>query len=91
MPEAGAAAPGRPAIVIDVPESLLAKFADGSRVTARPVLAPELELGGTLSVAAYPASTKGDVCVFPGSVTIEGDAPEMPFGTHVDVVVEAKP
>jgi HlyD family secretion protein len=83
--------PSAIAIAIDVPESDLTEFPDGVAVVAHPISAPEIELHGTLSVAAYPTSSEGGESHFAGTITLLGEAPALLFGTHVEVARSEAP
>jgi len=85
------AEPSAIAIAVDVPESRLSQFPDGAAVVARPVSAPEVELRGTLALAAYPGSRRGGEGHFAGTITLVGEAPELLLGTHVEVLRSEKP
>ena len=44
--------PGRLAVALDVPESMLGGLSDGTAVVVRPVSSPDLELAGSLEIGA---------------------------------------
>lgn len=83
------AAPGSVVVALDLKESELAAARETSAVRVSPLSDADASLSGTLAVESVPAGSQGGEGIFHGAVTLEGGAPELFFGTHVEVTPEA--
>lgn len=83
------AAPGSVMVALDLKESELMKARETSAVEVSPVSGADVSLTGNLEVESVPAGSQGGESVFHGSVTLDGQAPELFFGMHVEVTPEA--